>query len=261
MKLIGREGCIDTKARGRTDRRKESRCCFEGLFLFKGIARRGPTLLYPCESDGDGKLEEKKAGGKKYPTAMGVHDRTKEGGKGGSKGERVEAWDGLESCKRGGDPEFPASLVGKGRKERAVLDDDLALLQSGKDRGFDMLAAVFEEESKLVDGVQSALLCGLSDHPTVRAVCRFEGQEDFEAARAQGLGEKASLGGFARTIDAFKDKVPSEGRQGYCDPRKVCVGEQARGGRRRRKGRRGGGRRISGHVVRGSSGYQRYAWR
>jgi len=97
------------------------------------------------------------------------------------------------------------ALVGHGGKIVAVKNDDLSGLQGGLDEGFDVLAAILEEELQFFLGGEAPGRGGLPEAGAVGAVGGFPGGDDTVALGAKRLREESDLGGLAGAVDAFDD--------------------------------------------------------
>ncbi len=116
---------------------------------------------------------------------------------------------GVQLVHGGGQIAARNALIHAGAVGETVGDHDLAAREGRADGLFQMVAAGGGEEQDLGFGgpaVGVAFQHQAADFLGPRAAAGFAGQGDGVAQAAQGIGQEAGLGRFARAVDAFKAK-------------------------------------------------------
>ena len=73
------------------------------------------------------------------------------------------------------------------------------------DQGFDMLAAILEEQLQFLLGREATGRGRFPETEAVRTVSWFTGENHPVVAIAEGVGQESGLGRFARPVDSFQD--------------------------------------------------------
>ena len=74
-----------------------------------------------------------------------------------------------------------------------------------KDFSHDMLAAILEEQLQFLLGREATGRGRFPETEAVRTVSWFTGENHPVVAIAEGVGQEAGLGRFARPVDSFQD--------------------------------------------------------